>query len=34
MFMEGRYEDGPACYQGVKHIPDEVTDTIAGFING
>ena len=34
MFMEGRYEDGPASYQGVKHIPDEVTDTIAGFING
>lgn len=34
MFMEGRYEDGPASYQGAKHVPDEVTETIAGFVKG
>lgn len=33
MFTEGKYEEGPASYQGAKHIPDKVTETIAGFIN-
>lgn len=33
MFMEGRYENGPADYQGVKHIPGEVVESIAAFID-
>lgn len=33
LFTEGRYDDGPASYQGTKHVPDDVTETIAAFIN-
>lgn len=33
LFTEGRYDDGPASYQGTKHIPDDVTETIAAFVN-
>ena len=32
MFMPGSYENGPADYTGEKHIPENVTDTIADFI--
>lgn len=32
LFMPGSYENGPADYQGEKHIPDEVIDNIAEFI--
>lgn len=32
MFTEGKLENGPADYQGEKHIPEEVIDRIAEFI--
>lgn len=32
LFMEGKYEEGPASYEVAQHIPDEVIDVIAGFI--
>lgn len=32
LFMEGKYEEGPASYEKENHVPDEVMDRIAEFI--